>query len=601
MNATQNEAVNRKRTAFELIGKTLFYAFAVFGLIFILILAGILSLISPGSKLAKIPEKAVLDIDFNTNYDEVRGDDFFAEFGNKSVYSVYDLVRAINLAAADDRIQALSANVNVTTLGMAQIQDIAEALNVFKSKGKKTYLFSNGMGSFGAGSKEYYLAAGFNEIWMQPNSDIGVTGVSIEVPFFKGILNKIGVEAEFYSRYEYKTAASSLMESNLLPPYKEELQKLGGGLFDQICGGIALKRNLTINQVKDAVNKAPLFAEEALDLGLVDRLGYRQELWANLREKYGAEQLDVSDYMNNIADYDDGKLPQIAFLALEGVIENGKSSNNPVNEAVAGSETIIKQLDEIGKKKNLKALILRVNSPGGSYTASNEIWYALKRFKTENNIPVVVSMGNYAASGGYFVSLAADYIFAEPATITGSIGVLGGKFVLEKLWKKLDVNWGQINYGKNAGILSVNHKFSVSEKAVFNQSLDRVYSDFVSKVAKARNISQSQMDKIARGRIWLGQDAARLGLVDELGGIETALAKAKALGGITEGTPFGLIYYPRRQSFQEKLTKFLENGGGLPSVSISQAIKESKFNTEDLQLILRMQHDAILPPFKIEM
>lgn len=383
MNGIENRAVNRRKTVFELVGKTIFYAFAVFGLIFILILAGILSLMSPSSKLAKIPQSAVLDIDFNTNYAEVRGDDFFAEFGDKSIYSVYDLVRAVNVAATDERIKALSANINMTSLGMAQIQDIADALKFFKSQGKKTYLFSNGMGNFGRGSKEYYLAAGFDEIWMQPNSDIGMTGVSIEVPFFKGILNKIGVEADFYSRYEYKTAASSLTETKLTEPYKEELQKLGGGLFEQICGGIALKRQLTINQVKEAVNKAPLFAEEALNLGLIDKIGYRQELQAALKEKYSAERVDVADYMGHLDDYEGGELPLVAFLALEGVIENGKSSNSPVNDTVAGSETIMKQLDEIGKKPNLKALILRVNSPGGSYTASDEIWYALKRFKTE--------------------------------------------------------------------------------------------------------------------------------------------------------------------------------------------------------------------------
>ena len=205
-------------------------------------------------------------------------------------------------------------------------------------------------------------------------------------------------------------------------------------------------------------------------------------------------------------------------------------------------------------------------------------------------------MGFYAASGGYFIALAGDYIVAEPATITGSIGVLGGKMVLNKLWKKLNINWEELNYGKNAGILSVNHKFGPEERKLFNASLDMVYNDFILKVSEHRKLDN--VEDIAAGRVWLGKDALKIGLVDELGGIEAALKKAKQLGGIIPGADFGLTYYPRQRSFQEKLAEFLESGGGLPAIKV---LENSGININEFRLLQRLQYDAALPPFKLEM
>ena len=452
------------------------------------------------------------------------------------------------------------------------------------------------MGAFGGGTKEYYLASVFDEIWLQPISDIGMTGVHIEVPFFKGVLQKIGVDPEFYARNEYKTAAESLISRGFTPAYKEEMSKLGSGLFNQLAAGISQNRGLELKDVKKLIDQAPVFSSKAIEYKLADNLGYRQDMESFLAAKYGAEILDISDYMNNIGDYQGEDLPHIAFLVLEGAVQSGQSSNNPMYDAVIGADTVQKQLEELSRRRNLRAVILRVNSPGGSYAASDEIMHALDRFKEKTGVPIVVSMGNYAASGGYFIALAGNYIVAEPATLTGSIGVLGGKMVLERLWKKLHINWGEMNFGKNAGILSVNHKFSPEEKKLFNRSLDMVYKDFLIKVAAVRKIEN--VDDVAGGRVWLGEGALKAGLVDELGGIETALKKAKELGGIIPGADFGLVYYPRRQSFQEKLAEFLENGGSLPAVKLPENVG---IDVEDFKLLQRLQYDAVLPPFKLEM
>lgn len=587
---------NPRGQALKMVGKTIVYAFAVFGLIFIIILLGVLGIMSPSSKLSAIPDKSILTIDFDQNYTEVRSDDFIAEFTDKSSYSFFDLVRAINAAADDDRIKAISATIGTTPLGLAQIEEIGQSIDHFQSKGKTAYIFSNGMGSFGQGSKEYLLSSYFKEIWLQPNSDVGLTGLSIEVPFFKKLFKKIGIEPEFYTRYEYKTAVNSLIDADFTPQFRQEMESLGKGLYLTLITCIMKNRHLSGVKIEDSINQAPLFAEEAVAAGLADEVGYRQDLRQKLKKLYNAKIYDINDYMAHIIDYQGSQLPEIAVMVLEGVIENGKSTNNPLNDAVIGSETVLSQLDELAAHKNLKALILRINSPGGSYTASDEIWAALESFKKENNIPIIVSMSNYAASGGYFIALAGDYIIAENSTLTGSIGVLGGKIVLEGLWDKLGVHWGSLNYGKNAGILSMNHKFSPSEKAVFNRSLDRIYADFTAKVSTARHIDPEKMDELARGRVWLGKNAVDNGLVDQLGGFEQALSEAKKRAQIAPDTEFGLVYYPRRQSFQEKLTKFFENGGGLPAMKV---LEQTGLDSTDVQILYRLRHDAVLPPLKI--
>ena len=586
-------ALNKAR-ALKLVGKTLVYAFAGFGIIFILMLFGVLSLMSPKSKLAAIPQEVVLNLDFNLSYAEVRQDDFFAEFTNQSVYSVFDLVRAINVAATDDRVKAISANLNQTSLSLAQIQDVSEALKYFESKGKKTYLFSNGLGAFGQGTKEYYLATLFDEIWIQPHSDIGMTGVDIEVPFFKNILQKVGVEPEFYTRYEYKTAVASLLNSDFSPTYKEELEKLGGGLFNELVFGIAAARQLDPQNIKDMIDKAPVFASEALENELIDKIGYRYEMQAAIDEEYHAKFYDMTDYMAHILDSKDEKLPLVAFMVLEGVIDSGESSNNPLNDAIIGSETVLEQINELKNEKNLKALVLRLNSPGGSYTASDEIRAALMDLKQEKKIPIIVSMSTYAASGGYFVSLAGDYVLADPATITGSIGVLGGKMVVKGLMDKLDIHWGDVKFGHNAGILSIMHKFSDSEREVFERSLDEVYSDFTQKVSEIRKIDMSKMDQIARGRIWLGRDALGINLIDGLGGLQTAILKAKELSSIGPEDAFALQYYPRRETFQEKLTKFIESGGSLPMMKVLD-------DFDEIKVLYRLKHNTVLPPMVLKM
>lgn len=591
----KDTAKRKKKLAVRILIKSLVYAFAIFGILFILLLLVILGLLrqEPG-RATTIPRQTVLKINFDEAYREVRSDNLLTEISEVSPLSFYDLVKAINLAAIDDRVKVLVGRVGNSPLGLAQIQELRQAVATFRSKGKKAYIFSAGFGSFGGGTSEYYLASAFDEIWMQPNTDLGLTGIAMEVPFFRKLLDKVGIKPEFYARHEYKNAMASVLDERMSEPFRQEMLRLGGTILAQTVSDISAARGLSEEDVNRLINRAPLFAAEALEAKLIDRIGYEPELFDEIQKTVSGEVVEISDYASVIRDGRKG-LPKVAVLVADGVINEGKSIDNPLQgEATVGAATVTEQLNEIARDKNVKALLLRVNSPGGSYAASNEIWYALNKLKKERQMPVVVSMGNYAASGGYFIALSGDKIIAEPSTITGSIGVLGGKMVLNGLWQKLDINWEALRFGSNAGILSMNTGFSESEKYIFNKSLDNAYEDFTLKVSQARKIDAAKMDELARGRIWTGSGALKNGLIDDIGGFNKALGIAKELAGIKPEDKFTIAYYPKQKTLQEKISEVL---GTAPMVAAKKVKADLGLDIESLTVLKRMQYDAVLLPF----
>ena len=591
----KDTAKRKKKLAVRILIKSLVYAFAIFGILFILLLLVILGLLrqEPG-RATTIPRQTVLKINFDEAYREVRSDNLLTEISEVSPLSFYDLVKAINLAAIDDRVKVLVGRVGNSPLGLAQIQELRQAVATFRSKGKKAYIFSAGFGSFGGGTSEYYLASAFDEIWMQPNTDLGLTGIAMEVPFFRKLLDKVGIKPEFYARHEYKNAMASVLDERMSEPFRQEMLRLGGTILAQTVSDISAARGLSEEDVNRLINRAPLFAAEALEAKLIDRIGYEPELFDEIQKTVSGEVVEISDYASVIREGRKG-LPKVAVLVADGVINEGKSIDNPLQgEATVGAATVTEQLNEIAGDKNVKALLLRVNSPGGSYAASNEIWYALNKLKKERQMPVVVSMGNYAASGGYFIALPGDKIIAEPSTITGSIGVLAGKTVLNGLWQKLDINWEALRFGNNAGILSMNTGFSESEKDIFNKSLDNAYEDFTLKVSQARKIDAAKMDELARGRIWTGSGALKNGLIDDIGGFNKALGIAKELAGIKPEDKFTIAYYPKQKTLQEKISEVL---GTAPMVAAKKVKADLGLDIESLTVLKRMQYDAVLLPF----
>ncbi len=577
--------------------KPVVYALAILGMVFVLLLFGLLQLLGQGTsiELPTIPKNAILTINFDKKFAESADDRLWGAMDDDAI-SYFDLIKYLNVAILDDNVKAILAKINTTGLGMAQIQNLQQTIQSFRQQGKKAYIYSSGMGNLGQGTDEYFLATSFDKIFMQPNADLGITGISLEVPFLNGGMHKFGLDAEFYTRHEYKNAAASLTGERISAAHKSQLKYLGKGLFNIMRDGMAQNRGLSPQTIEKLINNAPLTAEQALEHKLIDGVAYYSNVEQQLQQEVNGKTITLSDYAANFESRP-SKAPTIAYLTIEGTIVDGESADVDFSgEKTSGADTVVKSLRDIAKNKNVKALLLRINSPGGSYTASNTIWHELERLKQQRKMPIVVSMGDYAASGGYFVALSGDKIFAEPATITGSIGVLGGKIITEDLWKKLNINWENINFGTNAGILSSNHKFSTTEKKAFNRSLDNIYRDFTTKVSAARNIEITALDKIARGRVWLGQEAASNGLVDEIGTIDSALLTAKKLGGIKPAEKFEILVYPKPKTLAEKISAVLRS---TPQVAINRLASKNGLDIPSLSVLKQMRYNCILTPFLI--
>lgn len=542
-----------------------------------------------------IEKNTYLTIDFSEPIIESDNAGILAELMDETPITFSKLLQSIEFAAADNNITGIIAKINTFSLTPAQAQDVARSLLVFKSTGKKTVVFSQGFGALGRGNIEYYLASFFDKIYMQPHTYIGLTGVSIEVPFLKNLLDKIGVSPEFYARYEYKNAMASLTEAKMPKTYAEEMKSLGAALMAELKVDISENRKLT-ETFENIVNKAPLTAREGQKLGLIDGTMYLPQLEKQLKDEGAEHFVNLQDYAATLSN-NDGNLPTIAVLNLNGEIIDGKSKDNLSRDSAICSQDTVEDIENIKNLKQLKAVVVRIDSPGGSYNAADEIYFALKQLKEKTKVPLIISQSSYAASGGYFISLAGDYIMAEPMTITGSIGVFGGKMVFEKLWKKLEINWGQVTLGDNAGILSPNHKFSTSEKKIFNQSLDEVYQDFTAKVAENRKLTQP-MDKIARGRVWTGRQALNLGLVDAMGGYLEALSKAIELGKIKRNQNIRIVSFPKAKTLSEKIGDLIANTG---SIKAEQLIEQSGVDITNLKLFKRLQYDTVMLPIKIDM
>ena len=562
----------------------------------LVIIGGVMALIVGwyNNRRVYIPPHTMVMIDMSHNFTEVPTDSLLDEILDRQSMSFQKLIKAIEIAAIDERIDALIARIDISNLEMAQIQDVARAIMSYKTSGKPAYVFSQGFGPLGQGNREYYLATFFDKIYMQPHTLIGITGINIEVPFFKKIMEKIGVDAEFYTRYQYKTAMASFTDDKMSEPFREEITNLGTELMNEIKADIKNNRKLE-SDIDDLINNAPISAEDGVKFGLVDELMYLPQLEEKLKADGAENFIPIEDYASQIYP-NTGDIPTIAYLNLNGIINTGETSSDIDGEYVLGSQSVLADLAEIEDLDNLKALIVRIDSPGGSYNAADEIYFALKQLKKNKNIPIIVSQSGYAASGGYFISLAGDYIIAEPTTITGSIGVLGGKFTAQNLWKKLDISWDGVKIGDNAGILSINTPFSISEKENFNTSLDEVYKDFTAKVAENRKLTKD-MDEVARGRVWSGRQALELGLVDALGGPDDALQEARKRGNIEPNQKFKIITYPREKSFSEKLRDLILNG----NVGVNKIISNSGVDIRYLKLFKRCQYDTVLLPFSINM
>jgi protease-4 len=460
------------------------------------------------------------------------------------------VLRALRDASSDPKVCGLIVKVGSRGMGLALAQEVRDAVGAFRASGKPAVAWSETFGEFAASTVPYYLAAGFGEVWLQPSGEVGFVGVASSSLFLAEALDNAGVRRQIGTRHEYKSAANIFLERSYTEAQREATGRVVTSLFEQAVDGVAGSRHLDKQTVLDLADRAPVPAQQALEAGLVDRLGYRDEVYADLlgRTSPAARLLFATHYRRQRPPPDRlrravaRRRGVVALVTGSGRIRQGRSSQGPVPAAAMGSDTVGAALRAARTDEAVRAVVFRVNSPGGSYVASDAIWREVRCVR-EAGKPVIVSMGDVAASGGYLVSVPAEVIVAQPGTLTGSIGVLGGKLSFAELLGRFGIRHDAISAGRHARMMSALDGFTDEEWQRLSDWLDRIYDDFVQKVATGRSMTIEAVQEVARGRVWTGADARERGLVDELGGLDRAAALARQRSGLPADAE--VVRYPR--------------------------------------------------------
>lgn len=465
--------------------------------------------------------------------------------------SLREVCAGITRAAGDDAVDALVLHVGDVDWGWARLAEFREALSGFRESGKPVYA-----SLAGGGEQSYLLACSADLVSMPETAVLQLDGLTMSAMFLRGTYDKLGITPNFASVGEFKSAVETYTRTGFSPPAREALESLLDDEYGLLVDSLATARSLSPDSVRRLVDEGPFSARAALRAGLLDTLLDEPSLDA-LAERAAGRSLGatpLSRYVRGGGEASSLGDPEIALVVASGAIVPGRSRSNPWSGDQCGSETVVAALREARNRNSVKAVLLRVDSPGGSGQASDDIWQEVRRVRTRK--PVIVSMSNLAASGGYYIACGADWIVAEPGTITGSIGVFGGKLNLMGLYQKLGLNIETVTRGRNAEMLSPFRDFTPAERARYQGQLDEFYRGFLARVAEGRGMSVERADSLGRGRVWSGAAAKRFGLVDTLGGMSTAVAAARSRAGLAAGSPVRLELYPRpKRSF---LRTFLE-------------------------------------------
>ncbi|MFV8170734.1 signal peptide peptidase SppA [Mycolicibacterium peregrinum] len=509
-----------------------------------------------------VPSGCVLELDLMSPPPETAGFDPLAVIaGGGRPLVLRQAVAAIHRAAEDDRVAGLIARVQLPAAAPGPVQELRDAIAAFSAV-KPTVAWAETY----PGTLSYYLASAFREVWMQPSGSVGLVGFATNAMFLRDALDKVGVEAQFVARGEYKSAANVFTQAGYTDAQREADGRMIESLQSQVWQAIAESRGLTSEAVNVLADKAPVLRDDAVTAGLIDRIGFRDEAYSRIGELSGGPaepgadadghpdalpRLYLSRYARTTPKVPAPQIPgrkskpTVALVTLHGPIVSGRGGPQvlPIGNSSAGGDTIAAALREAAADDEVSAIVLRVDSPGGSVSGSETIWREVVRIR-ERGKPIVASMGAVAASGGYYVSMAADEIVANAGTITGSIGVITGKLVSRELKDKLGVGSDSLRTNPNADAWSSNTPFTDEQHAHIEAETDLLYTDFITRVAEGRKLSVEQVDKVARGRIWTGADAKDHGLVDELGGLRTAVTRAKVLAGLDPDTKVRVLSYP---------------------------------------------------------
>ncbi len=464
-------------------------------------------------------------------------DDPLARLRARGSHQLRPTLRALHDAGTDRHVAGLIAKVG-GALPWAAMQELRLAVRAFAASGKPTLAWAETFGDGSGGMAGYVLATGFDQIWLQPSGELGLLGVGVETTFVRGALDHLGIEPQIEQRHEYKNAVDRLLRTEFTEAHRTALDRLAESIFTEAVAAIASGRNLDAARVRQLADTGPHTAPEASAAGLVDRLGYRDEAYAAMRAITGADaELLFADRWRprRHPHVPARRKSHVALVEARGAIVSGRTRRGPMGRQV-GSDSVGAALRAATNDDHVRAVVLHVDSPGGSAVASDTIWREVCRVRDAGK-PVVVSMGAAAASGGYYIACPADVIVALPSTLTGSIGVFGGKLVVRELLDRVGLTTGTVSHGARSLMFSARRGFTDDERARFAATIDAIYDDFVAKVAEGRARSVAEIEGIARGRVWTGSDALGIGLVDELGGLRDAVRIARSRAGLPEDAP----------------------------------------------------------------
>lgn len=550
--------------------KILLFALGTLFVLGMVVLLGVMLIVSAVRDSAPvIANNSVLVLQVGGSLPDFVAEDPLRElaFGGRE-QSLTNLLTEIRKAKVDKRINAILLDVNLTSAGWGKADEIRDAIIDFRQSGKPVYAFME----YGT-NKEYYIATAADKIYVAPIGDLFINGLAAEAMFFRGSLDKLGVEPDFYQIGKYKSAPDQFTRKDMSPAHREQLDALLDDIFNRFVAEIADKRKKSVEDVRVLIDNAPLSAGEAKNAGLIDDALYRDQVEGELKKRLGYKEDETlklvrSEYRQVSPDsvgLNNGD-KAIAVIYASGGIGGGQSKDSPTGGQSVGSDTVVKAINNARENKNVRAIVLRVDSPGGTSYASDVIWRAVELARAKK--PVVVSMSDVAASGGYYIATNANKIVAEPLTITGSIGVFAGKPVLKGFYDWTGVNAEYLLRGKNAGLFRETEPFTPDERKKFQSMLDDFYwNEFLPKVAQGRKRDREYIHSIAQGRVWSGVRAKEVGLVDEFGGLERAIQIAKELAKIPADEQVRRVVYPAPRTTLEKLF----GGGREDEVQISAA------------------------------
>jgi protease IV len=456
--------------------------------------------------------------------------------------TVRSIVEALRKAKADRRITAVVIRPAGSAALWAKVQEVRDAITDFRRSGKPVVAYLEW-----GGEQEYYLATACDQVFLMPTATLDLTGVASYELFLRGTLDKIGAYPDALHVGEYKTAANTFTETTFTPSHREMSESLNRDLYEQLIHGLAEGRQKSEQDVRTLIDHGPYLPEDAVRAGLVDDVAYEDELDDKVQLAKGSPKFIEQDEYHRVSPFSLGlnRGPRIAVIYAVGLITSGKSSYEGAQQVV-GSDTVVEYLRKARADSSIRAIVMRIDSPGGSAIASDVIWREV--MLTRDVKPVIASMSDVAASGGYYIAMPAHAIVAEPATLTGSIGVVMIKFVIDGTLKKLGMNMEGVYSGRYADLYSPVRPFSPDERKRVEESMQAIYDTFVEKAAAGRNTTPERIDSVGQGRVWTGRQAKQIGLVDELGGLERALALAKQRAKLSPDAEVELVVYPPKPS-----------------------------------------------------